>query len=294
MKLVGGKYQMTLLNLQQTPEKKSPLQSTTDTTLRIKDISKQEISATVTTSKQSRKNKLCQQCGKEKGGRGLVCRECYDKNRKIEINLKCNYCNKEYKILKYQYEKAVKRGNENNYCSKSCSCKAVNESRFGKKVCIICNVELKGKGRKYCSDECKKISRIQSGIKNRKLKPILCEVCDVEFYPKSSRTKYCSMECKNEAHSKRMTGLGNSRYIDGMSYNKEFQYMKLIIKERDNNQCVICKQIEKRRFYTKNGNLISKTNLHVHHIDENIKNNTEMNLITVCDKCHMKIHKTKK
>lgn len=284
---------MILLNSQQAQAEKSFQQLTTDITSKEKDTLKQEKSNKAISLKHSRKNKICLQCGKEKGGRGLVCRECYDKNRRIEIELQCDYCNKKYKVLKYQYDKAVKRGNESKYCSKECSCKAINEKRFGIKRCKVCGNKLPPKSGKYCSNECLKIGYILNGIKAKRLDAIECEICKVEFYPNSSRTKYCSLECSNKAHSIRMTGKGNSRYIDGMSYNKDFQDIKPIIKERDCHKCVICGMEEKKVSYTRNGKELLKTNLHIHHIDENIKNNSENNLITLCESCHISIHKAK-
>lgn len=285
---------MTLLKLQQKQEEKLFQQATIDITLKEEDISKDIKSEKEIPLKRSRKNKICVQCGKEKGGRALICRECYDINRKIEIKLVCDYCGKDYSILKYEYDKKQKRGTVNNYCSKSCSCKAINEKRFGIKTCTICDKPLPPRAGKYCSDNCLKVARALNSIENKKLKSIKCEICDVEFYPVSSRTRYCSLECSNKAHSLRMTGLGNSRYINGMSYNKEFQDIKPKIKERDNFKCTMCNVKEKKVSFMRNGKIRLKTNLHIHHIDENVKNNSMENLTTLCESCHITIHKTKK
>jgi predicted DNA-binding protein YlxM (UPF0122 family) len=47
------------------------------------------------------------------------------------------------------------------------------------------------------------------------------------------------------------------------------------IKNRDNNCCAIC---------------FKKDKLNIHHIDCNTDNNKEKNLITLCYKCHVKVH----
>lgn len=52
------------------------------------------------------------------------------------------------------------------------------------------------------------------------------------------------------------------------------KYQMLILK-RDKKKCVLCDR---------------KENIIVHHIDKNIKNNLSNNLITLCRKCHTKIH----
>ena len=179
----------------------------------------------------------------------------------------------------------IKRGYKNSYCTKECSCKA-NAEKQRTKTCPICG-EFVPRGRKYCSDECKKI-----GLKNaRELKNIICPICKKEFRPHSHRTVYCSMECKNKAHSLRMKGKGNSYYKDGTSYTKEFQDIKPLIKERDNYTCQICGEKEHPMKHQRYGEI---TNLRVHHIDEDITNNLESNLITLCQVCHMRLHKTKK
>ena len=48
------------------------------------------------------------------------------------------------------------------------------------------------------------------------------------------------------------------------------------VKERNNGCCRLCRQRYKR--------------LHIHHIDENHRNNTIDNLVSLCVKCHKKLH----
>ena len=84
--------------------------------------------------------------------------------------------------------------------------------------------------------------------------------------------------------------MNNSRYKSGTSHIKEFSEIRLTILKRDNYKCRMCKQEEKQRENIK-GQMI--TNLVVHHINEDITDNTEENLITLCTTCHTKHHKSK-
>lgn len=52
--------------------------------------------------------------------------------------------------------------------------------------------------------------------------------------------------------------------------------LKLSIRERDNFTCQVCGKIEEERSHD------------VHHIDYNKKNCSNLNLVTLCRKCHMR------
>jgi hypothetical protein len=73
-----------------------------------------------------------------------------------------------------------------------------------------------------------------------------------------------------------MLGKGNPHYKDGQSYALWFSLMRPLILERDNG-CVVCGVIEK---------------LHVHHVNEDVTDNTPENLITLCHTHHMIHHKS--
>lgn len=76
----------------------------------------------------------------------------------------------------------------------------------------------------------------------------------------------------------------NKEYQDSLLNNQYWENVKRIIKVRDNESCSCC------------GSL---TQLHVHHITYKINGKTIVGselrylnwLITVCEKCHLKIHK---
>ena len=58
-------------------------------------------------------------------------------------------------------------------------------------------------------------------------------------------------------------------------YNSRMGGMRIKVLKRDNYECQICGDKEK---------------LNVHHFDENKKNNTYWNLLTLCSTCHKSVH----
>lgn len=61
----------------------------------------------------------------------------------------------------------------------------------------------------------------------------------------------------------------------GLEFNKD---LKEVIRNRDKRKCFICEKTE----------LENKRRLAIHHIDYDKKNNNPNNLISLCDKCHLK------
>lgn len=156
--------------------------------------------------------------------------------------------------------------------------------------------------RKPCSKEV--INRLRKlAILKRKPNNCICLVCAKEFHRKPysikiGENKYCSNLCRYE-HQK-VTRLGklnpqygthwqagsnNPNWRGGKTgkngYTWEWPRIKREIKKRDKNICQICK-IGNGKYSRNNG---------VHHLDENKKNNSFDNLITICNGCHCKIHK---
>ena len=66
----------------------------------------------------------------------------------------------------------------------------------------------------------------------------------------------------------------------GIEFNND---LKEVIRNRDRRKCQICGKTE----------LENKEQLTVHHIDCGKQNNDPKNLISLCRKCHIKLHKTK-
>ncbi|MFY0802066.1 HNH endonuclease [Peribacillus frigoritolerans] len=229
---------------------------------------------------ESRANTHCKVCGVEKGGRGFFCKRSYQQSRKLSVILECTLCKKHYEKEHYEYMKGVKKGQKDFYCSRECSDNhhAVKNS----KPCPDCGGR-KVKDNKRCA-ECTAKKR-----RTKKLKPIDCPECGITFQPKSHKTVYCSNDCADKAHSIRMIGEGNSKYKNGISYGKWFKEMRSIILERDSSRCAVCSEEEKTTTFQRLGKEATRTNLTVHHIDEDVKNNRPENLITMCKFCHMSI-----
>lgn len=64
-------------------------------------------------------------------------------------------------------------------------------------------------------------------------------------------------------------------------YPREYSKIRKSILQRDNNECQLCGL--KQAF--------SKKPLHVHHKDGNKMNNSQNNLITLCESCHIECHR---
>lgn len=90
-----------------------------------------------------------------------------------------------------------------------------------------------------------------------------------------------------------MVGESNSHYKDGTSYAEWFRRMRPLIIERD-QCCRACGEI-KPDIYVKRrdrGEPQRRSQMSVHHIDEDPTNNRPNNLIYVCQSCHIKHHRS--
>lgn len=235
--------------------------------------------------KPSRMNKVCILCGKAKGntGRGQAHRECYAKVRAVKILLRCLWCDIEFLKPRYEYNKALRRGHFSFYCCVEHS--RAHHAVKNAKHCDQCDVPMPGRStRKFCSTQCQIDSR------DHPEKP--CTVCGLFFRPLSSRTVYCSRPCADKAHSLRMIGWGNSNYKDGTSYSKWFKSTRPLIFERDKDACVACSTPFKPITFMRYGLPAQRSNLLVHHLDEDPANNRVENLILLCASCHLVHHKS--
>ena len=157
--------------------------------------------------------------------------------------------------------------------------------------CEICNQEFEQKNslQKFCSQECKKKSLSKRNSERRSKqrkkefdkfeKTKTCLVCGKEFEVRQQYRKqiYCSKQCLNK--SEKLYGGKQERDLD---YKNQIRFSgnKYKVLERDNYTCQIC------------GNT---TQLVVHHKDDSGQsdnpNNDMDNLITLCRRCHINIHK---
>ena len=158
-------------------------------------------------------------------------------------------------------------------------------------MCCVVRCFFKKGDSVTCSKEC--FAKLNS-IKVSRPVIKICPECEKEFvtipYYKDKLT-FCSMECKNNYHSKIMSLDGNPRWIGGCSDKYDFKFtteLKEQVRNRDNNCCRLCglTNEENIEFY--------KGSLPIHHIDYNKQNSSINNLITLCNSCHAKTNANRK
>lgn len=91
-----------------------------------------------------------------------------------------------------------------------------------------------------------------------------CKECGCLFFAASNSWDFC--------HACRI----DRGLVKQIRYSGHFNRLKKVVISRDNNQCQCCK-----RDYR----------LGVHHIDGDSHNNKLDNLITLCNQCHLSLHK---
>ena len=179
------------------------------------------------------------------------------------LDLKCLNCNKVFQVYNCRKEKA-------KFCSTEC--KYEHKRKTGRSfkdcTCKYCGksfkVERRLKG-KYCSEECYHLdTRIREERK--------CFNCGKVFtLKKSAIQNCCSIECRREYQGKNK--------IDRTFYHTpEWKKVRIKTLARDDFRCVKCGD--------------ENAQLHVHHIKPVAKGGTDEldNLMTLCLKCHRKIH----
>lgn len=200
----------------------------------------------------------------------------------------CPICGKEFPVTSNHPKK--------QFCSYACSNKNnIKPSKTRTYNCKYCGklcTKWAASNPQYCSLQC--VGKSKKGVlKSRnpdKYKLFKCPICSKEFHRFISTTRndspYCSRECANEAHSKRMVAAtwnyrGGSIRNRGATWNTQ---RRLAIK-RDGHKCQIC------------GSKKTATNrLHVHHIkpfrefhNDYVSANQLSNLITLCRSCHSRV-----
>ncbi len=234
----------------------------------------------------SRHFKNCLICGRGTG-RNATCADCHVKARGIRYRLRCAKCSIEFTRLRYELEKALAKNCVDFYCGTGCS--QDHHAIKNRRLCKTCKAPVKKKTRRYCED-CRPSRSYRCG----RLSVIHCDFCGREFYPRSSRVRYCGKDCSRLAHSIRMRGKGNSHYKTGTSYADWFKKMRPVILERDGHCCVACgaknaQQVTRR--VLKRGGYQKRSRLTIHHIDNQPPNNIAENLVALCWVCHSRHHK---
>lgn len=234
----------------------------------------------------------CSECGSPKDPASATCRDCYTKRRSTAVQVICTLCGKEFIRPGHAQRKWLLRGLKDSYCSRECS--NVHHAFKNAPSCEQCGTPMpKARGTRFCSSGCRAVAR-----EAWKEAPVMirCDFCDDEFArtaaqkanPKSSR--YCGNACADAAHSLRMRGKGNSRYKTGTSYAKWYRDMRPLIVEREKHACAACGAAEVIRPVLRAGQEINRSTLHIHHINNDVRDNRAENLVALCDACHPKLH----
>jgi endogenous inhibitor of DNA gyrase (YacG/DUF329 family) len=196
----------------------------------------------------------------------------------------CEICKKEFNRSP-QHIKRVKH----IFCSRKCrgiSHKGEGNPRWAEatKVCLTCGKKHKRKGLKYCSQKC-------MGIGRRNRLELKCGICGkniIKPHIFEGTIRFCSKDCANKFHSKRIEKENNPNWKGGISnlpWGIEFNgKLKNKIRKRDGFKCRLCGK-EKEALFDKKG-----CGLAVHHRDYDKNNNKENNLISLCNNCHGKTH----
>ena len=243
---------------------------------------------------------ICLQCGTEIRHKpshrrkfcSKPCRIAFERDLARSLNSRpCATCGKAvYRPPAHLKRSAV------HYCSHACHGKAnrgaANTAYAGglvSKSCETCGTEFSVKRgvaarAQYCSRSCHAHAKWAADAFSRsKLSARSCSGCGKEFMPHWRGSAYCSRRCASAAHSGRITGRGNGRFVHGKARRKYPTAWtvahKAVIRARDGERCLRCGRARDE-----------KQNLHVHHIDYNKGNLNPSNLITLCRFCHGKMH----
>lgn len=105
-----------------------------------------------------------------------------------------------------------------------------------------------------------------------------CDYCHAAYAPSHGYQQFCSVACKDAAHTERMRGRRNPNFQHGLEtgvHSKQFK-RELSPALRQSACCAECGASEP---------------LVTHHMDENKQNNEPWNLVVLCNSCHIRFHK---
>jgi len=141
----------------------------------------------------------------------------------------------------------------------------------------------------YCSNECRMVELSEKHEPNYRRYELECSLCGETVERRASELKhkghiYCSRECAEEDHAKRMSADGNPRWAGGHDryYGENWKKQRNKARKRDDYTCQRCGVCESEL----------DRSLSVHHkvplrkYDNWREANELENLITLCRSCH--------
>lgn len=254
------------------------------------------------------KMKICEKCGEEFKPTASTQKWCEKCLLKICLN-----CGKEFKVRnKAKFDSSL-------FCSAQCRVSYLAATkqgenapnyRNGNRLKIDCKCDMCGKAFKkekgqvnkwknhFCGRECYiKYLQIEENKKKGKDSPkysqvdAICDWCGKKFKSyksTASKARFCSLQCRNDWQSDMMKGSKHynwkggkteKRHLDMIS--REYKAWRRAVFQRDHYTCQICGD-------NRGGNL------RAHHIKSysehpELKHDVE-NGVTLCEKCHIKVH----
>jgi hypothetical protein len=234
----------------------------------------------------SKTHRACLLCGEVKYTAAVLCKACYTKAGEIYFVLTCHVCKKEFSRERAEAEKGFRKRFKYIYCSMACNNEHNKTKQTPPRPCRRCGAESL-KGREFCSRKCVNADLFPPVMRD-------CEFCKVPFKAGNSRRAFCGRVCASNFHAQRMRGQGNSHFKTGTSYAAWFRNMRPLILERDEHKCALCQKAETWRPATVRGTPTMRSEIVIHHIDEDPRLNHPENLIALCEECHISHHKAPK
>ncbi len=201
------------------------------------------------------------------------------------VILSCDWCGATFTRPAYRMRKALARGHKDNYCSLRCS--EAHHAVKNRRKCRICGAPTATKTSLYCV-ACRPLARAQHPRAKHPAQVKRCPICNAAFRAiwrgrKAGKYQvYCSKRCAEIGHSRLMAGLHNPKWKNGATplrqqphSAKAYRTMRPFVLARDRHACVVCGEA---------------AHLNVHHIDNWPMNNAASNLVTLCSKCHRRVH----
>lgn len=227
------------------------------------------------------------------GKRAYCSKDCFDKGRSTVVT--CSVCGKQYAIPSSLSAKK-RKGIKNNYCSTECYDTARVKPDIHKS-CAVCGKKFSVKPYRAdkivtCSKECSVIYR-KTVIAEKQTIPTeykTCEVCNKQFVSvkRHKNQRFCSSECYGvwrtlsgiaAGENSHLYRSGTTPSVSARVRSKQWKKVADSVRDARGNACEVCGAQGGRKM------------LPVHHKVPYVisKDDTEGNLMVVCQSCHAKL-----